>query len=119
MGRPAEGEPGPPGRGDGHGQRRGAGGLGQREGRSPAKMFGGEPGAQRPEHRRRRPDAVEQLGHACIGRVAARRAVDPALTWLEPHDATAPRTIVLCYPRRRPVSATARSLITAIRAQPA
>ena len=24
------------------------------------------------------------LGHACIGRVAASRAVDPALTWLEP-----------------------------------
>lgn len=59
------------------------------------------------------------LGHACIGRVAARRAVDPSLTWLEPHDAAAPRTIVLCYPRRRPVTATARSLITAIRAQAA
>src|SRR5271170_1123324 len=59
------------------------------------------------------------LGYACIGRVAARRAVDPALTWLEPHDAAAPRTIVLCYPRRRPVTATARSLITAIRAQAA
>jgi DNA-binding transcriptional LysR family regulator len=59
------------------------------------------------------------LGHACIGRVAARRAVDPALTWLEPHDAAASRTIVLCYPRDRPVTATARSLITAIRAQAA
>src|SRR5277367_812808 len=59
------------------------------------------------------------LGHACIGRVAARRAVDPALTWLEPHDAAAPRTIALCYPRDRPVTATARSLITAIRAQAA
>ena len=59
------------------------------------------------------------LGHACIGRVAARRAVDPALTWLEPHDAAAPRTIALCYPGDRPVTATARSLITAIRAQAA
>jgi DNA-binding transcriptional LysR family regulator len=59
------------------------------------------------------------LGHACIGRVAARRAIDPALTWLEPHDAAASRTIALCYPRDRPVTATARSLITAIRAQAA
>src|SRR6201997_5679007 len=59
------------------------------------------------------------LGHACIGRVAASRAVDPALTWLEPHEPSAPRTISLCYPRDRPVSATARSLITAIRAQAA
>jgi DNA-binding transcriptional LysR family regulator len=57
------------------------------------------------------------LGHACIGRVAASRAVDPALTWLEPHEPSAPRTISLCYPRHRPVSATARSLISAIRAQ--
>jgi len=57
------------------------------------------------------------LGHACIGRVAANRAVDPSLTWLETDEASAPRTIALCYPRHRPVSATARSLITAIRAQ--
>jgi len=60
-----------------------------------------------------------RLGHACIGRVAASRAVDPALTWLEPDEPSAPRTIALCYPRHRPVSATARSLITAIRAQAA
>ncbi len=59
------------------------------------------------------------LGHACIGRVAASRAVDPALTWLEPHERGSPRTIALCYPRDRPVTATARSLITAIRAQAA
>jgi len=57
------------------------------------------------------------LGHACIGRVAASRAIDPALTWLEPHEPAAPRIIALCYPRDRPVSATARSLITAIRGQ--
>ena len=59
------------------------------------------------------------LGHACIGRVAASRAIDPALTWLEPHEPAAPRTIAVCYPRDRPVTATARSLITAIRAQAA
>jgi DNA-binding transcriptional LysR family regulator len=59
------------------------------------------------------------LGHACIGRVAARRAVDAALTWLEPQEPTAPRAIALCYPRHRPVTATARSLIAAIRAQAA
>jgi DNA-binding transcriptional LysR family regulator len=57
------------------------------------------------------------LGHACIGRVVASRAVDPALTWLEPHDAGRPRMIAVCYPRDRPVTATARTLISAIRAQ--
>jgi DNA-binding transcriptional LysR family regulator len=57
------------------------------------------------------------LGHARIGRVAASRAVDPALTWLVPHEPSAPRMIALCYPRHRPVTATARSLITAIRGQ--
>src|SRR5215510_11828459 len=51
------------------------------------------------------------LGHACIGRLAARSAVDPALTWLEPDEATAQRTIALCYARHRPVTATTRSLI--------
>jgi len=56
------------------------------------------------------------LGHACIGRMAASRAVDPALTWLEPEESPAARTIALCYPRDRPVTATARSLISAIRA---
>ena len=59
------------------------------------------------------------LGHACIGRVAASRAVDPVLTWLEPDEATARRTIAVCYPRHRPLTATARTLITAIRAQAA
>jgi DNA-binding transcriptional LysR family regulator len=57
------------------------------------------------------------LGHACIGRVAASRAVDPALTWLEPDEPVTPRPIALCYPRDRPVTATARSLISAIRAR--
>jgi DNA-binding transcriptional LysR family regulator len=59
------------------------------------------------------------LGHACIGRVAASRAVDPSLTWLEPDETPPPRTIAISYPRHRPVSATARSLISAIRAQAA
>ena len=59
------------------------------------------------------------LGHACIGRVAASRAVDPALTWLEPDEATARRTIALGYARHRPLTATARTLITAIRSQAA
>src|ERR1700728_2649284 len=57
------------------------------------------------------------LGHARIGREAASRAVDPALTWLESHEPPPPRMLALCYPRHRPVTATARSLITAIRAQ--
>jgi DNA-binding transcriptional LysR family regulator len=56
------------------------------------------------------------LGHACIGRLAASRAIDPALTWLTPSELGPRRMIVLCYPRDRPVSATARSLIAAIRA---
>jgi DNA-binding transcriptional LysR family regulator len=59
------------------------------------------------------------LGHACIGRIAASRAIDPSLTWLEPHEPTAPRTIAVSYPRHRPLTATARSLITAIRGQAA
>jgi DNA-binding transcriptional LysR family regulator len=56
------------------------------------------------------------LGHACIGRVVAGGAVDPSLTWLEPHEAPPTRTIALCYARHRPMTATARTLITAIRA---
>jgi DNA-binding transcriptional LysR family regulator len=59
------------------------------------------------------------LGHACLGRVVAGRAIDPALTWLEPHEAPPTRMIALCYDRHRPVTATARTLITAIRAQAA
>ena len=59
------------------------------------------------------------LGHACIGRVVAARAIDPALTWLEPQEAPPTRTIALCYARHRPLTATASTLITAIRAQAA
>jgi DNA-binding transcriptional LysR family regulator len=57
------------------------------------------------------------LGHACIGRLAARRAIDPALTWLSPREPLGKREIALCYPRRRQMTATALALITAIRAQ--
>src|SRR5205085_6698795 len=35
------------------------------------------------------------LGHACIGRLAARRAVDSSLTWLAPPDILSPRTVAL------------------------
>ncbi len=59
------------------------------------------------------------LGHACIGRLAARRAVDPSLTWLSPREFLSPREIALCYPRQRQMTATALALIAAIRAQTA
>jgi DNA-binding transcriptional LysR family regulator len=57
------------------------------------------------------------LGHACIGRLAARRAVDPSLTWLLPRELLSPRRIALCYPRYRQLTATTRALIAAIRGQ--
>lgn len=57
------------------------------------------------------------LGHACIGRIAASRAVDPMLTWLAPYEPMPSRTIALCYPRHREITATTRSLIAAITAQ--
>jgi DNA-binding transcriptional LysR family regulator len=59
------------------------------------------------------------LGHACIGRLAARRAVDSSLTWIAPRDFVSPRTIALSYPRHRQMTAASRALITAIRAQAA
>lgn len=57
------------------------------------------------------------LGHACLGRLAARRAVDPSLTWLPLRERLVPREIALCYPRHRPMTATSLALIAAIRAQ--
>jgi DNA-binding transcriptional LysR family regulator len=59
------------------------------------------------------------LGHACIGRLAARRAVDPSLTWLAPRDLLSHREIALCYPRQRQMTATSRALVAAIRRQTA
>ena len=58
------------------------------------------------------------LGHACIGQLAARRAVDSSLTWLAPRERLTPRQIVLCYPRRRELTSAVSALISAIRAHP-
>jgi DNA-binding transcriptional LysR family regulator len=58
------------------------------------------------------------LGHACIGRLAARRAVDPSLTWLSPRDLLSHREIALCYPRQRQMTATARALVAASAGRP-
>jgi len=57
------------------------------------------------------------LGHACIGRLAAERAIDPSLTWLAPPDILSPRTVALCHPRRRDLADAARALSGALRAQ--
>jgi DNA-binding transcriptional LysR family regulator len=57
------------------------------------------------------------LGHACIGRLAARRAIDPSLTWLTPKEFLGPRQIALCSPRNRQMSGTTAALMSAIRAQ--
>jgi DNA-binding transcriptional LysR family regulator len=57
------------------------------------------------------------LGHACVGRLAASRAIDPSLTWLEPPDVLIPRMVALCHPRRRDLAEAARALSAALRAQ--
>jgi DNA-binding transcriptional LysR family regulator len=57
------------------------------------------------------------LGDACIGRLAARRAIDPSLTWLAPPDILTPRTVSLCHPRRRDLAEAASALSAALRAQ--
>jgi DNA-binding transcriptional LysR family regulator len=57
------------------------------------------------------------LGHACIGRLAAARAIDPSLTWLEPPDVLSPRTVALCHPSRRDIAEAAQALSAALRAQ--
>lgn len=57
------------------------------------------------------------FGHACVGRLAAERAIDPALTWLAPPDILTPRTVALCHPRRRDLADAARALSAALRAQ--
>jgi hypothetical protein len=48
------------------------------------------------------------LGHACVGRLAAQRAIDPSLTWLGPPDVLSTRTVALCHPRRRDLAEAAR-----------
>jgi DNA-binding transcriptional LysR family regulator len=55
------------------------------------------------------------LGHACIGRIAARRAIDSSLTWLAPRERLTTRQVSLCYPRHRAVTGPVSSLISAIR----
>ena len=57
------------------------------------------------------------LGHAVIGRMAARRAIDPALTWLEPPDLLSPRAVVLCHPRGRDLPDAAKALSRALRSE--
>lgn len=57
------------------------------------------------------------LGVACISRLAAQRAVEPSLTWIEPPEPLIHRTIALCHPRHHDASAAALALIDAIRAE--
>lgn len=57
------------------------------------------------------------LGHACVGRLSARRAIDPSLTWLAPPDTLLPRRVELCHPRRRDLAGAARALSSALRSQ--
>ena len=56
------------------------------------------------------------LGDACIGRVAAQHAIDPALTWVEPAESLIDRRIVLLAPRHRDPTAAALTLIETIKA---
>src|ERR671915_1995954 len=51
------------------------------------------------------------LGDACIGRVAAQHAIDPALTWVEPAETLIDRRIVLLTPRNREQTAATLTLI--------
>ena len=55
------------------------------------------------------------LGDACIGRVAAQHAIDPALAWIAPAESLIDRRIVLLVPRGRQPSAAALTLIETIR----
>lgn len=57
------------------------------------------------------------LGHACLGRLAARSAVDARLTWLMPRESLTRRQLALCYPRQREVSGSVMALVAAVRAQ--
>jgi DNA-binding transcriptional LysR family regulator len=57
------------------------------------------------------------LGHACVGRLAARSAVDRHLTWLEPREELVRRRLALCYPREREVSGAVMALVAAVRSQ--
>ncbi|HET9102511.1 MAG TPA: LysR family transcriptional regulator [Solirubrobacteraceae bacterium] len=57
------------------------------------------------------------LGDACVGRLAAQRAIDPSLTWFQPPDLLTPRQVSLCHPRRREQAEAALALSAALRSQ--
>jgi DNA-binding transcriptional LysR family regulator len=57
------------------------------------------------------------LGDACIGRLAAQHALDPALAWIAPAESLIDRRIVLLSPRHREPSAAALTLIETIRSR--
>src|SRR5262249_8431211 len=50
------------------------------------------------------------LGDACIGRVAARNAIDSRLTWVDPEEELIVRRIVLLSPRNRELGGAALTL---------
>lgn len=56
-------------------------------------------------------------GHACLDRLSANGAVEPSLTWIEPEEILIPRTVTLCHPRHLDPSASALTLMDAVRAQ--
>jgi DNA-binding transcriptional LysR family regulator len=56
-------------------------------------------------------------GHACLDRLSASGAVEPSLTWVAPEEILIPRTIALCHPRNRDPSASALTLMDAVRTQ--
>jgi DNA-binding transcriptional LysR family regulator len=53
------------------------------------------------------------LGDACIGRLAARHAIDPALAWIAPDEELMPLRAVLLVPRHREPLGPAHTLIEA------
>jgi DNA-binding transcriptional LysR family regulator len=59
------------------------------------------------------------LGHACVGRLIAQRALEPSLTWLAPRELVPARTIALCHARGRTLSAAAQEFIDVVREQSA
>ena len=56
-------------------------------------------------------------GHAFLDRLGASGAVEPSLTWLEPDEILIPRRVALCLPRHLDPSASAVTLMDAIRSQ--
>ncbi|MGH9304702.1 MAG: LysR family transcriptional regulator [Acidimicrobiales bacterium] len=56
------------------------------------------------------------LGRACVGHLAARRAIDPSLTWLAPRQVLPEHQIFLCTSRLQPPSASTAALAAAVRA---